>query len=778
MEVEVRVLCRSPQGEPLATLLEVGGRGILLDVGWDDACTPEVLAPVREVAERVDAVLVSHADMAHLGGLPYAMARLGLEAPVYATLPASKMGQMALYDHFLSRQLGEDFATYSLDDVDAAFAKVETLQYNQRRQLALDLPRVHADGTPAARPEVTVTAYASGHSLGGAVWRVNVGGEDVVYAADINHQKDRHLEGAALEQLFDRPAVLILNSTFVSKVPVNRQQRDRAVMDSVMRALRNDGSVLVPVDPTGRLLELILVFESYWQQHNLGSYPLMLLSNTGFNTLEFAKSQLEWMNSSLTANFERTRSNAFATRYLKICHERAELNAFPRGPKVVLATMASLECGMGRELLTEWASNNRNLVLFPQRVPEGSLAHHLQHARGGQATRIKVSRRVPLQGDELREYEKRQRAARRAEEEAQRQQSGKGEGEGEGEGAADAGEGEGKGSGKAKAKAPAEAPQPLPVARSASGALARLASTSVGARSADEILMEGFAPMPDSAFPLFPFVRRKVEQNDYGQALDQEDLDRWASLKGGAAPAPRVFEREPDLPDAPLLEREEGPTKLVTVGMNLLMRAQVMASDFNGLSDEFSTRTIVRKIAPRELILLGRQPSGFVRALSEDGAASIHVAYKAEPIVVTSSAASVLFRLSDDTHTTHAKAIGGYNIARLSGQLTRAEAGDGAGEEGGGAAAAPSLPLMRPPDRSQFSRRRSCVSTTRMGLTDIKQAIAKARISSRFVSGMLVCPGRVLLSHSEDGNRLTMEGTLNSNYFKIQKRVHEQYYFA
>ena len=36
----------------------------------------------------------------------------------------------------------------------------------------------------------------------------------------------------------------------------------------------------------------------------------------------------------------------------------------------------------------------------------------------------------------------------------------------------------------------------------------------------------------------------------------------------------------------------------------------------------------------------------------------------------------------------------------------------------------------------------------------------------------------VLLSHSEDGNRLTMEGTLNSNYFKIQKRVHEQYYFA
>lgn len=54
-------------------------------------------APCRYV-HQVDAVLLSHPDPIHLGALPYAVGKLGLNCTIYATIPVYKMGQMFMYD--------------------------------------------------------------------------------------------------------------------------------------------------------------------------------------------------------------------------------------------------------------------------------------------------------------------------------------------------------------------------------------------------------------------------------------------------------------------------------------------------------------------------------------------------------------------------------------------------------------------------------------------------------------------------------------------------------
>lgn len=43
---------------------------------------------------------------------------------------------------------------------------------------------------------------------------------------------------------------------------------------------------------TGRVLELLVLLDEHWRKHRLGSYKLVLLHNTAFNTAEFAKSQV------------------------------------------------------------------------------------------------------------------------------------------------------------------------------------------------------------------------------------------------------------------------------------------------------------------------------------------------------------------------------------------------------------------------------------------------------------------------------------------------------
>ena len=47
---------------------------------------------------QIDAVLLSFPDPLHIGALPYLVGKLGLNCPIYATIPIYKMGQMFMYD--------------------------------------------------------------------------------------------------------------------------------------------------------------------------------------------------------------------------------------------------------------------------------------------------------------------------------------------------------------------------------------------------------------------------------------------------------------------------------------------------------------------------------------------------------------------------------------------------------------------------------------------------------------------------------------------------------
>ena len=68
-------------------------------------------------------VLLSHPDISHLGALPYAFAKLGLDCAVYATTPVSLMGQMFLFDAWKARQREEEFDLFTPADIETAFSR-------------------------------------------------------------------------------------------------------------------------------------------------------------------------------------------------------------------------------------------------------------------------------------------------------------------------------------------------------------------------------------------------------------------------------------------------------------------------------------------------------------------------------------------------------------------------------------------------------------------------------------------------------------------------------
>lgn len=75
-----------------------------------------------------------------------------------------------------------------------------------------------------------ITPLPAGHLLGGTVWRIAAPGEeDIVYAPDFNHKKERHLNGCEIDKIM-RPSLLLLGAMNADYVQQRRRLRDEKLM--------------------------------------------------------------------------------------------------------------------------------------------------------------------------------------------------------------------------------------------------------------------------------------------------------------------------------------------------------------------------------------------------------------------------------------------------------------------------------------------------------------------------------------------------------------------
>jgi cleavage and polyadenylation specificity factor subunit 2 len=346
------------------TLVEYANVKVLINVGLTP--TPEYdfssLPPH-------DCLLVSDSTLEHMGGLP-AYHQQHPHVPMYATFPTVKMGQMTCYDHHANVCLDGGVCPFSLKEMDKAFADLITIKYAQTLLL------------PPHKPQVAITAHRAGHVVGGAFYVMQRLQDEtvVVVTATYHIAKELHLDSSTLLQHGSTPDVLIthpggpamttLSNLYKQKklVPPRVTQSERQLVEHVLSVLRRDGNVLIPVDASGRVLELILLLSQHWDRHRLqGTYNLVWLGSMVVNTLEFCRSQLEWMSTVLGNQFDtQGKGHPYALNGVQLCTSIGELDlVLANGnPTVVLASGLSLDHGPARDLLVKWADNDNNAVIF------------------------------------------------------------------------------------------------------------------------------------------------------------------------------------------------------------------------------------------------------------------------------------------------------------------------------------------------------------------------------------------------------------------------------
>jgi cleavage and polyadenylation specificity factor subunit 2 len=125
---------------------------------------------------------------------------------------------------------------FTLDDIDMAIEYVHSMKYSQHFIFA--------------EVGIDITPYAAGHMVGGAVWKIVKETDEILYAVDFNHRKERHLNPSVVESLL-RPSVLITDSFSVQTPSQSRTEADRVLLDTIKKIHRAKGNVLIPIDAAG-----------------------------------------------------------------------------------------------------------------------------------------------------------------------------------------------------------------------------------------------------------------------------------------------------------------------------------------------------------------------------------------------------------------------------------------------------------------------------------------------------------------------------------------------
>ncbi|KAG1678052.1 hypothetical protein FOA52_000848 [Chlamydomonas sp. UWO 241] len=794
----VPLLDAGPDG-PVCHLLRADDFNILLGCGWDERFSPELLQPVIREIGQVDAVLLSHGELSHLGALPYLVSKCGLGAHVYSTGPTRRMGEMFLRETVQAKQASSDFDVISMEDIEKAFSDHPwtQLRYHQ-----------HFKITEGKLAGVTLTPFNAGHMVGGSVWKITLpDGSDIVYAVDWCHKKERHLNKGTVADLTNRPALLIASAAGCLAPSVSAVRRDTEMLEVIIATLRGDGCVLIPVDTAGRVLEVALLLEEFWAQEKM-AYPLVLLSHTGSAVLEQAQQQLEWMSDHITAAFGAKRDNPFDMRFLKTISSLDQLHRLPAGPKVVLACGPSLECGFARDLLLEWAPDARNTVCFVDRSERGTLADTLQrHVAGPEqlVLTLDVSRRTELAGAELEAYMRQQGQA--VEVEAEDDEAG----------------GDDAGAAGGAASGPLSGAPSLRASLLRREASAPDGSGGVGAMGMDgvtmggsgggvegvedeeeavvglPVLVDGFEPPQGCAAPMFPDEDEEMVEawDAYGSLAAFEapgapllsgsgssmDAGCYAGSYGGPVGGPGEVrgpqggaqqaaaagggDGEPEDEEPPVLRI---PTRLVASRVALRVAAALRFFDFSGRADGPILRKSLADAAPRALVLVRGSDtersdlSRHCESALSDLRCAVSCPRPGQAVRVLLLPVHTVF-LSDALN----RSVGLQRMQRYA--LAQLEATVGAPDPH-----YPALPQLLP-STSERSAEDVFIADSAFGiqLSHIKQALFEAGLESVFQGGSLVCGSVAISKGSNDKAHLVLEGALCDDFYRVREVIYSQY---
>jgi KH/beta-lactamase-domain protein len=313
--------------------------------------------------EELDAVIISHGHIDHMGFLPYLYA-YGYDGPVYCTPPTRELMALLQTDSvdLMKRSLGVD-PPYGKKDIQKELRRVVPVEYGE----VVDIT-----------PEIKMTLYNAGHIIGSAMVHLHIGEglHNLVYSGDMKYGYTKLFEPANTH--FPRIETLFLESTYGAKndVTSNRRDMEDRLVTIIKETAAKGGKVLIPVFAVGRSQEIMLVLEDYARRDPNFNIPVyidgMVMETSAIHT-----AYPEYLRESIERRI-LSNNSPFESPMLKVAKGTDKETIINGEPAVILAPSGMMNGGPSVEYLRLMAEDERNTLIFVGYQSPLSLGHKIQ----------------------------------------------------------------------------------------------------------------------------------------------------------------------------------------------------------------------------------------------------------------------------------------------------------------------------------------------------------------------------------------------------------------
>jgi len=228
-------------------------------------------------------------------------------------------------------------------------------------------------------PDIRITLYNAGHTLGSAMIHFNIGNglHNYVYSGDIKFGKSRSLESAT--SYFPRLETLQLEATYGGKdnnYPP-RKDSEQELIDFVNNVVSNNGKVLLPELGTGHAQEKMLLLDDAMRSGKIPKVPIYVDGMIwDINAVHTAYP--DFLSNSLRANIFADRNPFVSDVFSQVGSQHERRKVIEGGPCIILATSGMLVGGASVEYLREFADSPNNGLCLSCYQPPGGLGRQLK----------------------------------------------------------------------------------------------------------------------------------------------------------------------------------------------------------------------------------------------------------------------------------------------------------------------------------------------------------------------------------------------------------------
>ena len=329
-------------------------------------------------AKDIDAVVLSHAHMDHVGRIPL-LYKQGYRGPVYCTYATKDLAEVMLMDGGYIQEKDEEYFCKYLKD---SMIDCQGPLYTQQDAIAcmtLFKGMNYGDWLEVAKG-LKIQFLDAGHIIGAAMVVMEVTENGIMRRMGFSGDLGR----AALPIIRDpmqMPPVelLICESTYGNKKHEDIATARHHLEDVIIRTAKRGGKVIIPAFSLERTQEIVFDLHVLWDNKSIPALPIIIDSPLASKVTEVFMKHPECYDKEMYEQFLVRAHNPFQfslVHYTASVEESKDLNGTP-GPMIIMAGSGMCEAGRIRHHLKNELGDVRNTIVAVGFMAEATLGRKI-----------------------------------------------------------------------------------------------------------------------------------------------------------------------------------------------------------------------------------------------------------------------------------------------------------------------------------------------------------------------------------------------------------------